>query len=128
MSDAGFMLRVSDADFVRRTRVMPFLHQQTAMPVDVVLAGSGLEDEFFHRATQFDVGGVPVPVIDLTDLVIAKVLAGRSKDIEDAKTLWSLRHASIDAERIRTVLSLLEAALSQSDLVSTFETIAREFG
>ena len=43
MDAAGFSLRVADPDFVRRTRVMPFVHRATAMPLDVVLAGSGLE-------------------------------------------------------------------------------------
>jgi hypothetical protein len=43
MEAAGFALRVHDPEFVRRTRVMPFVHRSTAMPLDVVLAGSGLE-------------------------------------------------------------------------------------
>src|SRR5437867_2549476 len=30
MADAGFALRVDDPDFVRRTRVMPFVHLATA--------------------------------------------------------------------------------------------------
>lgn len=43
MTAAGFSLRVDDPGFVRRTRVMPFVHTSTGMPLDVVLAGSGLE-------------------------------------------------------------------------------------
>ena len=66
---AGFNLRVGDPDFVRRTRVMPFMHTSTGMPVDVVLAGSGLEDEFLARARQTDVYGTMLPVIDLADLM-----------------------------------------------------------
>jgi hypothetical protein len=50
MDAAGFALRVDDPEFVRRTRVLPFVHRATAMPLDVVLAGSGLEDEFLDRA------------------------------------------------------------------------------
>jgi hypothetical protein len=46
MRAAGFELRVDDPEFVRRTRVMPFVHDPTGMPLDVVLAGSGLEEEF----------------------------------------------------------------------------------
>lgn len=45
MKAAGFALRLDDPDFVRRTRVMPFVHVATAMPLDVVLAGSGLEGQ-----------------------------------------------------------------------------------
>ena len=124
MQASGFSLRVSDPDFVRRTRVMPFVHEPTGMPLDVVLAGSGLEDEFLQRAVPTDIGGTRVPVIELSDLIIAKVLAGRPKDVDDARALWQLHEREMDAQRIRHVLQLLEEALSQSDLVSTFETIA----
>ncbi len=55
------------------------------MPVDVVLAASGLEDEFLDRAR---VGG-----------------------------------QELDAVRIQRTLRLLEEALSQSDLVPSFESI-----
>lgn len=125
MEAAGFELRVHDPDFVRRTRVMPFVHLATAMPLDIVLAGSGLEDEFLDRAVVTDVGGVVVPLIDLADLIIAKVLAGRPKDVEDAAGLWRRHRRELDAERIRRTLRLLEEALAQSDLVATFEAIAR---
>ena len=123
METAGFALRVEDADFVRRTRVLPFVHVSTGMPLDVVLAGSGLEDEFLDRARAVDLGGLSVPLIDPEDLIIAKLLAGRPKDIEDVRGVWRLRGQSLDAGRIRRILRLLEEALSQSDLLSGFESI-----
>ena len=43
MREAGFDPAVDDPEFVRTTRVLPFVHRNTAMPLDVVLAGSGLE-------------------------------------------------------------------------------------
>ena len=46
MRAGGFELRVPDPHFVERTRVMPFFHLASGLPLDVVLAGSGLEDEF----------------------------------------------------------------------------------
>ena len=72
MKAAGFVLRVEDPEFIRRTRVMPFVHSATGMPLDIVLAGSGLEDEFLERARAVDLGGTNVPLIALQDLVIAK--------------------------------------------------------
>ena len=125
MEAAGFALRVEDPGFVRRTRVMPFVHVATAMPLDVVLAGSGLEDEFLDRARATDLGGISVPLIDPEDLMIAKVLAGRPKDIDDARGVWRLHGRALDAGRIRRILRLLEEALSQSDLLSGFESIVR---
>jgi hypothetical protein len=51
MRRSGFDLRVRDIDgFVRRTRVLPFVHRGSDIPVDGVLAGPGLEDEFLERA------------------------------------------------------------------------------
>jgi hypothetical protein len=125
MTTGGFALRVDDRDFVRRTRVMPFLHVATAMPLDVVLAASGLEEEFAARAVVTNIGDLEVPVIELGDLIIAKVLAGRPKDIDDARSLWQLHGDRIDVSRIRRTLRLLEEALAQSDILPAFEALIR---
>ena len=126
MDAAGFSLRVTDPEFVRRTRIMPFVHVATGMPLDVVLAGSGLEEEFLSRAVSTDVGGTSVPLIELSDLIVAKVLAGRPKDIDDASGLCRLHGGRIDHGRVRRTLQLLEEALGQSDLVPAFERLARD--
>ena len=126
MEAGGFTLRVDDPEFLRQTRVLPFVHAATGMPLDVVLAGSGLEEEFLGRANTTDIGGAKVPLIDIADLVIVKVLAGRPKDVEDARNLWRLRGSHIDRRRILRLLRLLEEALGQSDLVPSFESIAEE--
>ncbi len=123
MEAAGFLLRVRDPQFVLRTRVMPFLHQATGMPLDVVLAASGLEEDFLKRAIPVDLGGTPVPVIHVEDLVIAKILAGRPKDIEDVNALWQLHGPTADAARVRRILAMLEEALSQDDLVPAFDAV-----
>jgi hypothetical protein len=125
MEAAGFALRGGDPDFVRRTRVLPFVHVATAMPLDVVLAGSGLEDEFLDRARTMDLSGTTVPMIDPEDLIIAKLVAGRPKDIEDVRGVWRLQRRNLDQERIRRVLRLLEEALSQGDLLASFDSIRR---
>src|SRR4051794_37504172 len=51
----GFRPRFDDPRILEEGRVLPFVHQATALPVDVVLAGPGLEDEFFARARVHDV-------------------------------------------------------------------------
>lgn len=123
MRAAGFTLRIDDPEFVRRTRVLPFLHAATGMPLDIVLAGSGLEDEFLDRARVVDLGGVEVPVISPEDLVIAKVLAGRPKDVEDARGVLRAQGPGLDATRIERILGLLEQALGQSDLLPAWRAL-----
>lgn len=122
----GFDLAFNDSDFVARTRVLPFVHRSTRMPLDVVIAGPGLEDDFFGRAISVDVEGTLISVISPEDLIVTKVLAGRPKDIEDVRSVIHERRGSLDVERIRAVLGLLERALVQSDLLPVFEKAWRE--
>jgi hypothetical protein len=118
----GFALRVGDAvDFVRRTRVFPFLHIASGMPLDIVLAGPGLEDLFLSRARPITMAGVVVPVISPEDLIATKILAGRPKDMEDVGGILRERLPDLDIELIRSTLGLLEDALGQSDLLPAFE-------
>jgi hypothetical protein len=126
MKRQGFDLIFSDPDFLARARVLPFIHRGTRMPLDVVLAGPGLEEDFLHRSILVDVQGTPIPVISPEDLIITKVLAGRPKDLEDVRSVAHERKASLDVERVRGILRLLEQALAQSDLLPVFERIWSE--
>jgi hypothetical protein len=117
----GFDAIFNDPEFVARARVIPFIHRGSRMPLDVVLAGPGLEEEFFRRAIQVDVNGTLIPVISPEDLIATKTLAGRAKDIEDIRAVLHAQQATIDVTRIRRILGLLQQALAQSDLLPLFE-------
>jgi hypothetical protein len=126
MRGHNFRLRFEDHEFVMTTRVLPFVHATTAIPVDVVLAGSGIEEEFLARAINVDIEGTVVPVISPEDLIVTKILAGRPKDVEDVRGILAERAESLDLDRIRDSLTLLETALSQSDLLVVFEKEIRK--
>ncbi len=124
-----FQPRFTDPAFLAQTRVVPLVHGPTGFPVDLVLAGPGLEEEFLARARRLSVDGVVVPVVDVSDLVILKVLAARPKDLDDVAALLRVQGERIDDTRVRHVLALLEGALGQSDLISEFERLrARALG
>jgi hypothetical protein len=118
----GFRMRFgSGRDFVRQTRVLPLVHPATDLALDIVLAGPGLEDLFLSRAVNVAIGGAAVPVIGPEDLVATKILAGRSKDIEDIRGVLAERGDRLDLEMIRATLRSLEEALGQSDLLPVLE-------
>jgi hypothetical protein len=127
MEEAGFRLRVPDPEaFVARTRVLPFLHLATQLPLDVVLASPGIEDTFIERAVRVEIEGLSVPVASPEDLIVMKVLAGRPKDREDVRTVLTERLNKLDVAYIRSILGTIETALGRSDLLSLLETeIAR---
>ena len=119
----GFKPRVRDVDdFVARTRVVPLEHVATGMPLDVVLAGPGLETIFFERRRERILDGVRVPVASPEDVVVMKVLAGRPKDADDVVAILAA-DAALDLGIIRETLGLLERALDQSDLLPALETL-----
>ena len=126
LSGRGFRLRVADTGgFVEATRVLPLVHERTELPVDIVLAGPGLEDLFFERATPRQVGPVTVPVASPEDIVAMKILAGRPHDLEDARTILRGDRSSVDVGLVRRTLELLERALDRADLVPELDRLAR---
>ena len=126
LASAGFALRVTDVDaFVQRTRVLPVVHSATHIPVDIVLAGPGIEEMFFERAELSDLEGVQVPVACAADIVVMKTLAGRAKDIEDVVAIVAAHLEDLDYARVDQMLSLLEKALDQSDLRPAFANALR---
>jgi hypothetical protein len=123
LNRAGFDLRVPDvAGFVEATRVLPFVHRRSRMPVDVVLAGPGLEEQFLDRAEEREIGGARIPVASAEDLVAMKVLAGRGRDLEDVEAIVRVQ-PDLDLSLIRRVLRLLEMALDRGDLVSEMDRV-----
>ena len=122
LSAAGF--RLSEAfsnQFVRSTRVLPLIHMESTMPLDIVLAGPGLEEQFLARVVAVQVDDFMVPVISPEDLVLTKLLAGREKDVGDIRGVLHARGDSLDLDYIRRTLRVIEEAMGQSDLVPLFE-------
>jgi Nucleotidyl transferase AbiEii toxin, Type IV TA system len=115
------VLRVDDTEFLEQTRVLPVTHEPTDIPVDIILAGPGLEELFLRRAVIHDVEGVPVPVASAEDLVVMKILAGRPKDLEDIVAVLAAGGEGMDIAMLRDTLLQLEEALGQSDLLPAFE-------
>jgi hypothetical protein len=118
----GFVLRVTDDAFVAQTRVLPVTHT-SGVPVDVVLAGPGLEELFFERLVHRRMGDLDVPVASAEDLIVMKILAGRAKDLDDVRGIVAAKGAELDHEAIRETLLLLQGALDQSDLLPLFEQL-----
>lgn len=121
LSVAGFQMRVFGDDFIERTRVLPALHTATGIPVDIVLAGPGIEELFLERAEAHDLEGVRVPVARAEDILVMKVLADRPKDIEDVVAILAAHPNNLDLGLVRSTLGLLEEALGQSDLLPVLE-------
>jgi hypothetical protein len=122
---AGFASRVRNPiAFSKETRVVPLVDTASEVPVDVVLAGAGPEEEFLARAKRMKVGASQIPVIAAADLVVTKILAGRAKDLEDVAAVLQHQGTDLHLEGARRLLAQMEAALDRSDLVATLDRLS----
>ncbi len=110
-----------DDEFLSATRVVPVVHA-SAMPVDIMLAGPGLEELFLASAKPVDIAGLLVPVISPEHLLVSKILAGRDQDIEDARGVLTAT-AEIDRNEVMSLLRALESALGEGDLVPRWQEL-----
>jgi hypothetical protein len=102
--------------FVQQTRVIPAVHRSSNIPLDIVLAGPGLEELMLDRAVVLTLAGRKVPVIAMEDFLVLKILAGRRKDDQDVQLLLAARAKDIDIALVTRRIEELERLLDQSDL------------
>jgi predicted nucleotidyltransferase len=122
---AGFALRVADIDdFVTTTRVLPFVHETTRMPVDIVLGGPGLEELFLQESERLLVGDVSVPVPSVEHLIVMKLLAGRPNDLIDAAAM--ARGNEVDLDAIEQLATLIADSIGEGDILTTFAQLRRD--
>jgi hypothetical protein len=82
--------------FVRRTFVVPVLHQKTSIRVDFIFSTTSYEREAIDRAVVVQLADESVPFAAAEDLIIHKLFAGRPTDLEDAATVIRRKGAELD--------------------------------
>ena len=124
LKEKGFEICMSDIlTLVEHSRVLPVVHSNSNIPVDIILGGPGLEEQFMQRAKQHDLDGVMVPIASSEDVIAMKILAGRGKDLDDALAIIMAQGERLDLLTTRSTLELLEKALDRSDLLRTLDEI-----
>jgi hypothetical protein len=126
----GFLLRVDeeDAAFIEQCRILPVVHSGSSLPVDLVLAGPGLEELFFERVELIEIENQRFPIASAEDVIVMKILAGRARDLEDAEAIVAAKGSRLDFIHIEDLLRKLEQALDQSDLLPLLERIRHRAG
>jgi hypothetical protein len=123
---AGLEPLVDPEEFTRRTMVLPCSDPGSGIRVDLILSFSPYEGEAVARAEGVRVGGTDVRFATAEDLVIHKVMAGRPRDLEDARGIL-LKNPGFDRDLVARTLGQIDEALAGADdLGSRFEALWRE--
>ena len=108
--------------FAQSTRVLLMRHIESKVPIDIVLAGPGLEALFIGRARNTEILGTALRVLAPEDLIASKLLAGRAHDIEDIRAVIA-HQSTLNRIHLNELLTIFESALDRSDLHSTLAHI-----
>lgn len=125
LSAGGIELRIGD--YLERSeapRLLPLFHQPTNVPIDLVLASGGIDQDFLSRTVRRDIGGgVMAPILAIGDLLATKLLAGRRKDMEDVRGILAVSGDAIDREGLLEVLRRVDEALDEPRVVRALERL-----
>jgi len=91
--------------------------------VDFLLALPGYEENIITRAERRDLGGWQAWICSAEDLIIQKVVAGRSKDWQDIEGLLIEQHGKLDLAYIEEWLSQFAEALELPDLLGEYRRL-----
>jgi len=107
------------ADFVQQTFVLPCADSFSGIRMDLIFSISPFERHAIGRSRGVDIGGTPVRFAAPEDLIIFKVIAGRPRDLEDARSIL-LKQPGVDVPYVRRWLREMEAGQEELFL-SRFE-------
>lgn len=124
IEDMGLDLLVDIDRFARETRLVPCRDPATGIRVDFLLLHSPYELEALQRTVQVRIGRTDVRFACVEDLLILKVIAGRPRDLDDARSVL-LKHPAADLALIRRWLSEYSKLLGKP-LIEDFERLVRE--
>lgn len=101
------LLVESPQDFVRDTWVLPCEETHTGIRVDILFSFSQYEQQAIKRTVQILMGTTAVCFTSAEDLIVQKIIAGRARDLEDAR-LVVLKNPLLDHEYAVRCLTELE--------------------
>jgi len=87
--------------FAASTHVLPLLHEESGIRVDLIFSFSPYEQEALKRVTGRSLQGFEVPFASLEDIIIHKLVAGRPRDIEDIRGILARNHKRDDPYVLR---------------------------
>lgn len=91
--------------------------------VDFLLALPGYEELIIERAVQRDLGGWSAWICSAEDLIIQKVVAGRSKDWPDVEALLIEQRGRLDEAYIQDWLAQFAEALERPEILTDYQRL-----
>ena len=119
----GILPRIENAlDFARRSRVLLMRHAASGIDIDVTFGRLSFEQTAIDNSEIHDIGGVPVRLPRVEDLIIMKAVARRPKDLLDIEGLL-VAHPEADLMGVRRWVGEFATAMTMPDMLDDFDTV-----
>ena len=120
--EAGWRLLVpAPADFVARTMVLPCQDDASGMRIDFIFSTLDYERQAIQRGVAVNIGKSMVRFASAEDLLVLKMVAGRARDLDDARSVL-LKNPGLDIDYVRCWLREFEVVLEQP-LTARFDAL-----
>lgn len=125
VQNLGLRILVSNPEeFVKKTMVFPVIDDISSIRVDFIFSFSLYEKQAIERAKDVKLGRTTVKFASLEDVVIHKIIAGRARDLEDAKSIL-LKNPDYDGNYISKWLQEFDKSLDEN-FSKQFKQILKE--
>jgi hypothetical protein len=124
IDSSGLVVLVDPEEFTRKTMVLPCRDPESGTRVDFILSSSSYERLALERTRQMPIGRASVRFASAEDLVIHKIIAGRPRDLEDARSVL-IKNPVLDRRLVRQTLEEFQEALAER-FVERFDGLCRE--
>jgi hypothetical protein len=122
----GIVPRIGDAlEFARRSRVLLMRHTGSGIDLDITFGGLPFEEVAVANSRLHDLGGVPVRLPRVEDLLVMKAIAHRPKDLEDIRGLLA-SHPKADIAAARRWIREFSIAAGMSDILEEFDRLLQQ--
>ncbi len=120
----GWEILVEEAAaFVKKTLVLPCMARPAGIRVDFIFSIFPYERQAIQRARKVTVGEAQICYAAVEDLIIYKLVAGRPRDLEDARGVLA-KNPTLDLAYLRHWLKQFEGVL-EKPLEDQFESIRK---
>jgi predicted nucleotidyltransferase len=109
--------------FVHKTMVLPAIDERTGIRVDFIFSFTPYESQAIQRAKKVSILDRDVCFAAVEDLIIHKIFAGRSRDIEDVRNVL-MKNPDLDIRYIEEWLKAFDAASDEKNFLATFRQTA----
>ena len=113
------------SSFVERTMVLPTVDPNTGIRVDFIFSFTPYEKEAISRIRQVSIDTINIHFASPEDVIILKLFAQRSRDLEDARIIL-LKMPDIDNNYIEKWLAEFDKSFPELKLLRLFHDLLKD--